>query len=98
MAKSMKMVRRVMLNTLTDGAEGLQVPLSTSMVKVITLLALQPMVTDMDVPEVMAKTNVEVVEMKYAYLEIYYDSPIFMAAYLLFFFFLGLVFHQEDAW
>lgn len=38
----------------TDGGEG---PLSTNMVKVITLLAMQPMVAGMDINDIKDKTN-----------------------------------------
>ena len=51
----------------TDGGEG---PLSTNMVKVITLLAMQPMVAGMDINDIKDKTNAGLVEMKYTYFEI----------------------------
>jgi hypothetical protein len=90
MAKSMKVVRNVMLNTLTDGGEGLQVPLSTNMAKVITPLAMQPMVAGMDINDIKDKTNPGLMEMKYTYFKIFYDFPVFMAAYEVFFVILGV--------
>ena len=62
-----------MLNTLTDGGEGLPVPLSTTMVKVITFLAMQPMVAGMDINDINDKTNAGFVEVKYTYFKIFYD-------------------------
>ena len=90
MVKNMKVVRNVMLNTLTDSGEGLPVPLSTNMVKVITLLAMQPMVAGMDINNIKDKTNAGLVAVQYTYLEIFYDFPVFMAAYAVFFVILGM--------
>ena len=79
-----------MLNTLTDGGEGLPVPLSTTMVKVITFLAMQPMVAGMDINDINDKTNAGFVEVKYTYFKIFYDFPAFMAAHAIFFVILGM--------
>ena len=61
MAKNMKEVRRAMFNTLVDGSTSGSIPLSTNLVKVVTLLAMQP--SGMHVDEV----AFQVVETKYAY-------------------------------
>ena len=63
MAKNMKEVRRAMLNTLADGSTSGSIPLSTNLVKVVTLLAMQPIASGMHVDEV----AFQVVETKYAY-------------------------------
>ena len=102
MAKSMKVVRNVMLNTLTDGGDGLQVPLSTNMAKVITPLAMQPMVAGMDINDIKDKTNPGLMEMKYTYFKIFYDFPVFYGGLCGLLCHPGgvdwLLLHQEDAW
>ena len=71
LGKSMKAVRPVMLNTLSDGAEGLQVQISKPMVKLMTLLAMQPMVDGIDVGIIELKA----MEAKFAYLNFLHGAP-----------------------
>ena len=80
-----------MLNTFTDGNEGISIPVSTNMVKVMTLLAMQPMVSGMNLEEKVNKFEYDMVEWKYTFFKVFYDYPLFLATYAVFFVFIGVV-------
>eukprot|EP00435_Cladocopium_sp_Y103_P004476 s4658_g1.t1 len=85
MAKNMKAVRSAMLSTLVDGAENINLPLATNLVKVVALLAMQPVVTGINVEE----TEVTAIGAKETYYEVFANSPVFMAIYAAIFVFIG---------
>ncbi|CAL1135832.1 unnamed protein product [Cladocopium goreaui] len=86
LSKNMKVVRQVMLNTLSDGAEGLQAQVSKPMVKLMTLLAMQPMVDGFNAEMV----ELKVLEVKYVYLDFFMDNKVFVVFYTLVFVFIGV--------
>eukprot|EP00435_Cladocopium_sp_Y103_P026850 s3061_g6.t1 len=86
LGKSMKRVRQVVLNTLSEGTEGLQVPVSKPMVKLMTLLAMQPMVAGVEMNQVELKA----LEIKYEYFDFFVEHKFFMIFYALFFIFIGI--------
>ena len=86
LGKSMKAVRQVMLNTLSDGAEGLQVQVSKPMVKLMTLLAMQPMVDGLEVEIIELKA----MEAKLAYMDFYMEHQVFVGVYTMVFVFIGI--------
>ena len=86
LSKNMKVVRQVMLNTLSDGAEGLQAQVSKPMVKLMTLLAMQPMVDGFNAEMV----ELKVLEVKYVYLDFFMDNKVFVVFYTLAFVFIGV--------
>ena len=85
MAKNMKEVRRAMLNTLVDGSTSGSIPLSNNLVKVVTLLAMQPSASGMHVDEV----AFHVVEAKCACRGFFAYKPIFLAVHAVFPFIIG---------
>ena len=85
LGKNMEVVRQV-INTLSDGAEGLQTQVSKPMVKLMTLLAMQPMVDGFNVE----MAEFKALEVKYVYLDFFMNNQIFVVLYTLFFVFIGI--------
>ena len=86
LGKNMEVVRQVILNTLSDGAEGLQTQVSKPMVKLMTLLAMQPMVDGFNVE----MAEFKALELKYVYLDFFMNNQIFVVLYTLFFVWIGM--------
>ena len=72
LGKNMEVVRQV-INTLSDGAEGLQTQVSKPMVKLMTLLAMQPMAKGACIDEL----KLEALMVK-GYLEIFMENTYFL--------------------
>ena len=87
MAKDMKVVRQVMMQTISSGLEGTSPKISTALVKAMTILALQPMAKAMRREEIEYK-----VVMAKGYLEFFFENFDYIAVYALAFFFAGFIF------
>ena len=89
--KSMKSVRQVVLQSLNEGAEGLEIQVSKHMVKALALLALQPMAFGYSFDKVEYDMVV--------FHEVLFKQPVFMVCYAAVFlmlgFFLGYFFNKE---
>lgn len=93
LGKNMKSVRPFVLQSLNEGAEGLEIQVSKPMVKALALLALQPMACGYSFD----KVEYDVV----AFHEVFFKQPVFMVCYAAVFlmlgFFLGYFFNKEIA-
>ena len=87
MAKNMKAVKQVMLNTLMDITEGGSLPISTNLVKLVTLMAMQPVATGFEMDNV----EVKLIEARSSYFEVFNVYPLFLVAYAVLFVFIGFV-------
>jgi hypothetical protein len=83
----MKAVKQVMLNTLVDIPEGGNLPISTNLVKLVALMAMQPMANGFE----MDKVEVEMVEARSSYYEVFNAYPLFMVACAVLLVFIGFV-------
>ena len=86
LGSNMKVVRRIMLETLSNGTSDFKPKLATPLVKALTLLALQPMAKgmrpdDLDAQAIVAK----------GYLDFFMENYEFMIVYVVFFFFAGIM-------
>ena len=87
MAKNMKAVKRVMLNTLMDSPEGGSLPISTNFVKLVTWMAMQPVVAGFEIQN----AEVKLIEARSTYYEVFNVYPLFLVAYAVLFVFIGFV-------
>eukprot|EP00435_Cladocopium_sp_Y103_P006539 s1805_g2.t1 len=82
--QNMKTVRQVMAQTIAGGMENFKPKVSTSMVRAMTLLAMQPMAKGLRVDEL----NLDALLVK-GYLEFFMDNTFFLFVYGMVFFLVG---------
>ena len=85
--KTMKSVRQVMLKSLTDGVEDLQIKVSKPMVKAVTSMALQPLVSSARLEEI----NYDLMVRHYTIAEFFLERPWFMLSFALVFMVMGII-------
>jgi hypothetical protein len=90
MAKNMKAVKQVMLNTLMDIPEGGSLPISTNFVKLVTLMAMQPVVTGLE----MQNAEVKLIEARSTYYGFFNVYPLFLVAFVFIGFVAGFYFNK----
>ena len=84
--KTMKSVRQVMLKSLMDGMEDLPLKISKPMVKAVTIMALQPLVSGARLEEID-----DLVVRHYTIAEFFLERPLFMVFYALVFMMVGII-------
>ena len=87
MGQSMKTVRQVVLSTLANGMDEIPNQISKSLVKAMTLLALQPVASGARADEL----NYSIMVKHCGYIELFLEIPYFMLGYALVFFLVGMV-------
>ena len=85
--KTMKSVRQVMLKSLMDGVEDLPIKISKPMVKAVTIMALQPLVSGARLEEI----NYDLMVRHYSIAEFFFERPWFMVSYALVFVSVGII-------
>ena len=90
LGKNMKLVRQVMLETISDGVERVSKQISKPLVKALALLALQPTGAS-GVREIESiKLNQELMIRNFETVDLFLEKPTFMLVYCLIFFFVGV--------
>eukprot|EP00435_Cladocopium_sp_Y103_P007835 s2794_g2.t1 len=87
MGQSMKTVRRVVLDTLSTGADEITATVSKPLVKALTIFSLQPLAAGSRMGDEM---SYEMMVKNYGYIELFLDFPTFMLAYALTFLVVGI--------